>query len=77
MPPVLPPSLQAGVNEFAGWWHQKQTTADISDEVTNPLFQYTDAAGIKGIIDSQEIWLTSLFHLNDPSELYHGVNCAV
>ena len=77
MPPVLPPSLQAGVDGFARWWHQKQTIADIADKITNPLFQYTDAAGIKGIIENQEIWLTSLFHLNDPSELTHGIKCAV
>jgi hypothetical protein len=73
----LHPSLQAGLDEFADWWHRQQTTADISQKVSRPLYQYTDAGGLKGIIENQEIWFSSLFHLNDPSELRHGVECAV
>jgi hypothetical protein len=72
----LHPSLQAGIDEFAEWWHRQQT-ADISQKVRRPLYQYTDAAGLKGIIENQEIWFSSLFHLNDPCELRHGVECAV
>src|SRR5271165_2462927 len=73
----LHPSLQAGIDEFANWWHRQQTAADISQKVRRPLYHYTDAAGLKGIVENQEVWFTSLFHLNDPSELRHGVDCAV
>jgi hypothetical protein len=73
----LHPSLQARLDEFADWWHRQQTAADISHKIRRPLYQYTDAAGLKGIIENQEIWFSSLFHLNDPSELRHGVECAV
>lgn len=73
----LHPSLQAGIDEFAQWWHRQQTAADMSQKVRRPLYQYTDAAGLKGIIENQEVWFSSLFHLNDPSELRHGVDCAV
>jgi hypothetical protein len=73
---VLPPLLQAGVNEFAEWWQQKQRAADIADKITRPLYHFTDAGGLKGIVDNQEIWLTSVLHLNDPSEVKYGIEAA-
>jgi len=73
----LDPSLKARIDEFAQWWHRQQTAADISQKVRRPLYQYTDAVGLKGIIENQEIWFSSLFQLNDPSELRHGADCAV
>ena len=69
--------LQNGLDEFANWWLRQQNSADISQKVRRPLYHYTDAAGLKGIIENQEVWLSSIFHLNDPSELRHGVECAV
>jgi hypothetical protein len=73
----LHPSLQAGIDEFAAWWHRQQTAADIAQKIRRPLYQYTDAAGLKGLIENQEVWFSSLFQLNHPSELRHGVDCAV
>ncbi len=69
--------LQSRVDAFKDWWHTQQTAADLSEQVKEPLYHYTDAAGLKGIIENQEIWFTSIFHLNDPSELRHGLKCAV
>ena len=74
--PVLPPLLEAGVNEFAQWWQQKQRTADIADKIVRPLYHYTDADGLKGIVENEEIWLTSVLHLNDPSEVNYGIDAA-
>jgi predicted DNA-binding antitoxin AbrB/MazE fold protein len=36
------------------------------------LYHYTTAEGFKGIVESQEIWATSIKCLNDPSEFYYG-----
>ena len=40
------------------------------------LHHYTDGAGLLGILQSGRIRMTSIFHLNDPSELRHGIEMA-
>ncbi|WP_162917010.1 DUF2971 domain-containing protein [Dongia deserti] len=44
--------------------------------VTTPLYHYTSAVGLIEIFRSQKLWFTSLFHMNDPSELRHGLKIA-
>lgn len=41
------------------------------------LYHYTDDAGLLGILKSGKIWLSDVFHLNDPAELRHGSAPAV
>ncbi len=36
------------------------------------LYHYTSADGFSGIIESQELWATSVYHLNDWTEFEHG-----
>ncbi len=36
------------------------------------VYHYTTDEGFTGIIESQEIWATSIYHLNDYREFYHG-----
>jgi hypothetical protein len=40
------------------------------------LYHYTNESGLKGIIENQTIWFTDYRHLNDPSELVHGMEMA-
>ncbi len=46
------------------------------NKVEQALYHYTDARGLQGIIESGRIWFTDYRHLNDPSELIHGINMA-
>jgi hypothetical protein len=39
---------------------------------TGRLFHYTSAAGIKGIIENNELWASSAYFLNDPTEVIYG-----
>lgn len=41
------------------------------------LYHYTNAGGLKGIIDSGSIFLTDAFFLNDQSELHYGRELAL
>jgi hypothetical protein len=65
------PELQSRLREFTGWWEARGKDLDAANEVREPLYHYTDMGGLLGIVNNQEIWLTSIFHLNDPSELGH------
>ena len=64
--------LMAVVDEFRAWWKTHQSGLETANPVRSPLFHYTDANGLAGIIKNQEMWFTSTFHLNDPSELAYG-----
>ncbi|MDG7002106.1 MAG: DUF2971 domain-containing protein, partial [Nitrososphaerota archaeon] len=37
------------------------------------LYHYTNDTGLHGILGSGKMWLSDIFSLNDPSELWHGV----
>jgi len=39
--------------------------ADARNTVTAPLYHYTDARGLEGIITTQQMWFTHYRHLND------------
>jgi hypothetical protein len=50
----------------------------MTQEAQTPyVYHYTDADGFKGIIESQEIWATSIYYLNDWTEFYHGRNAFI
>jgi len=38
------------------------------------IYHYSDAAGLRGIVESGKLWLSDIFSLNDPSELRHGIS---
>jgi hypothetical protein len=70
----LPPVLSAAVEEFTTWSYQQLRTQQEATEITEPLYHYTDAARLWGIVKSQRIRFTSYLHLNDPSELIYGLD---
>jgi hypothetical protein len=72
----LPPVFSAAVEEFRTWSYQQLRTQQEATKITEPLYHYTDAAGLCGIVKSQRSWFTSYLHLNDPSELIYGVDIA-
>jgi hypothetical protein len=50
--------------------------ADSRNAITAPLYHYTDARGLEGIITAQQVWFTHYQHLNDPSEMEFGMSVA-
>lgn len=38
----------------------------------DPLWHYTSADGLIGIVNDRSIWLSSIFHMNDRSEMFHA-----
>ena len=41
------------------------------------IYHYTNDMGLKGILETGQLWLTDIFSLNDPSELTHGFSVAI
>jgi hypothetical protein len=69
----LSPSMQEAVDRYNAWSDMHLQEADARNRIVENLYHYTDANGLKGIIESQAIWFTSYAHLNDPGEIAYGV----
>lgn len=46
---------------------------EIPDGIA-PLFHYTDAGGLTGMVQYGKLWLTSIHHQNDVQEYYYAFN---
>jgi len=62
-------SISAGPQKASDYFDQEDTSDEHGD---NPLWHYTDAAGLQGILSSGKIRATHVAHLNDPTEIVHG-----
>jgi len=72
----LPPVFKEAVTEFIKWSDAYLYAADDSEKIAAPLYHYTDAAGLEGIVKNQQVWFTSYTHLNDPTEIKYGMSIA-
>jgi hypothetical protein len=72
----LPAVLQDAINKFKEWVAENLLTEQTKNTIEVPLYHYTDGLGLRGIIESGQIWFTDYRHLNDPSELVHGIDMA-
>jgi Protein of unknown function (DUF2971) len=66
-------SFQRDIANFRSWWEATLQQQEDKQRVVTPLYHYTNATGLLGIIRAEEIWFTSMFHLNDPGELKYGL----
>jgi hypothetical protein len=74
--PPLPPVLQNAIDKFRAWVEQHLLTEQNASTITVPLYHYTNAQALKGMLESGRVWFTDYRHLNDPSELTHGIDMA-
>jgi len=58
-------------------WSSTRINAISKPEFSDRSYHYTDGRGLFGILDSCAVRFTDYRHLNDPSELKHGVDCAM
>lgn len=72
----LPPVLQQVIDNFNSWVRETIRAEQDQNTIKEPLYHYTDGRGLKGVLESGQIWFTDYRHLNDPSELIHGINMA-
>ena len=46
----------------------------LSQRPSGPLYHYTDANGLLGILQEKELWASNALYLNDAREVAHGMN---
>lgn len=72
----LPAVLQDAIDKFGRWASEHLQAEQDKNAIDAALYHYTDGRGLKGVIESGEFWFTDYRHLNDPSELIHGIDMA-
>lgn len=73
----LPPELASLINEFEVWDNSTRRRAESRNKVRLSLHHYTDMGALVGIVQNSQLWLTSVFHMNDPTELVFGLGLAI
>ena len=75
-PSLIPPDMQAALDALAKDSQQIVDNflrqLDEESPVPEIIYHYTNAAGLKGILESGILWLSDLTSLNDPSEIIYG-----
>ena len=69
----LPSQFREAIREFKEWSEKKSDAEQEANKITNTLYHYTNGLGLTGIFDSKSIWFTDYRHLNDPTEIEHGI----
>jgi hypothetical protein len=70
---VTPRPLQTAIDRFNNWSDEHLLAEQQRNEITETLYHYTDERGLRGILENETIWFTDYRHMNDPSELLHGI----
>lgn len=73
---VLPPELEAALKQYRDWTVRHLQAEQDAGAITETLYHYTDLRGLRGILEFGKFWFTDYRHLNDPSELTHGIDMA-
>jgi hypothetical protein len=71
---ALPTVLGEAIAAYDAWTDAQLQLAQTSNRIETTLYHYTSAAGLKGILESESVWFTDYRHLNDPSEVIHGID---
>jgi hypothetical protein len=74
-PASVPPNVQKAIDQFR--IETDKILQQLVDKLTATpppptIYHYTGDAGLRGILETGQLWLTDVFSLNDPSELNHG-----
>ena len=77
---LVPRDMQEALEKFNGEAEQivHSFLETLESQESPPIiYHYTNDAGLRGILETGQLWLTDIFSLNDPSELRHGFSHAV
>lgn len=65
---------QTAFGAILGLYNERDNAALKGMPPSGLLYHYTTAEGLKGIIENNELWATSAYFLNDPTEITYGYN---
>lgn len=76
----VPRDMQDALDKFNGEAEEivRSLLQTLDSQEPPPIiYHYTNDLGLRGILETGQLWLTDIFNLNDPSELHHGFSHAI
>lgn len=73
---MLNQKAAAAVEAFQGACDRRMADANAADAPQQPLFHYTNEEALFSILDTGQLWFTSIYHMHDPEELNFGFDMA-
>jgi hypothetical protein len=65
----LAPQIEKVLATFEDASNRRMTGANVANAPKEPLFHYTSEQALTSIIESEQFWFTSIYHMDDPTEL--------
>jgi hypothetical protein len=65
-----------GLTDFIEYLGSRETDLTLMGRGSTPLFHYTNLDGLRGIVESQDLWLTHAQYSNDEREITLGLDVA-
>ena len=69
----LPAALERAIAQYNTWIDGELRKEQDESKIGDTLYHYTNVAGLEGILKSEAVWFTDFRHMNDPSEISHGI----
>src|SRR6266702_2810323 len=69
----LPAALERAIAQYNTWIDGELRKEQDASKIGDTLYHYTNVAGLEGILKSEAVWFTDFRHMNDPSEISHGI----
>jgi hypothetical protein len=64
--------INKAYNRILRYHNEREQAATKQHPSGGVLYHYTNADGLKGIIENEELWATSAYYLNDSAEILYG-----
>jgi len=71
-PNELSLTANAAINKILAFNFQRGEAEKQRVPAQNRLYHYTTAEGLRGIVESHELWATAAYYLNDSAEVAYG-----
>jgi hypothetical protein len=71
---MLDPQIETALAAFEDASNRRMADANAASAPDQPLFHYTNQAALCSIIESEQFWFTSIYHMDDTEELTFGFN---
>jgi len=65
-----------GLDQFAAWSTDHLLAEQAAGKPKDPLYHYTDEAGLRGILSNAELWCFAHTHQTDPKEFRFSLSVA-
>jgi hypothetical protein len=74
--PMQNQQVESAILAFQADCNQRMASTNAANQPKQPLFHYTSENALSSIVESEQFWFSSTYHMDDTEELTFGFNTA-